>query len=57
LPQIGRDWLIAKQNLETGLINLLLQLIDFFVVCDGLCAKFIIPLKQSVDRAAKAVLG
>jgi hypothetical protein len=57
LPQIGRHRLIAKQDFDTGLINLLLQLINFLVVGDSFSAKAIISPKQSIDGLKKAAFG
>ncbi len=57
MPQIGRHGLETDENFEAGLINLLLQLVNFLVVVDSVFAKTIIPLKQPVDRAMEAALG
>src|SRR4029453_17776263 len=55
-PQIRRHRLKAEQNFEPVLIDLLLQLIDLFVIRDGVCAEIVITLHQALECSIEAAL-
>src|SRR6185437_7889099 len=54
--QIGRHRLKTQQQIDSVLVDLLLELIDLFVIRDGDRAKIVVALEQSSDRAVEAAL-
>ena len=56
-PQIGRDRLKTQQQIDPILVDLLFELIDFFVVGDRDRAKIVVALHQAVDGAVEAAFG
>ena len=55
-PQIGRDRLKPEQQIDPVLVDLLFELIDFFVVGDRNRAKLVIALEETSDCAVEAAL-
>src|SRR5438270_11786192 len=55
--QIGRDRLKAQQQIDSVLVHLFFELIDFFIVGDGDSAQFVVALEQSGNGAIETALG
>ena len=55
--QIGRDRLKTKQDIDAVLVDLFLELIDLFVIGDGVCAKIIVAIEQAFHGAIETALG
>ena len=48
---------VEKQNFESVLVDLFLQLIDFFVIRDCVCAEIVIALQQALECSIQAAFG
>ena len=55
--QIRRDRLKSQQDVHAVLVDLFFQLIDLFVISDGVCAKIIVSLEQALNCAIQTALG
>ena len=55
--KIGRHRLKPEQQIDAFLVDHLLQLIDFFIICDGVRAKIIIAFKQATESTVECALG
>jgi hypothetical protein len=47
----------SKQDFQSILIDLFLQLIDLFVICNCVCGEIVIALQQALNRTIETALS